>query len=233
MGFTKQKTVTVSAVDFLASEAICHAEFEHGKTHWLVQVVPDTDAFNPREDFDHAWTWATTRNAGYSDKGAMDIDDWNYMEKAEKEQYLYYPLGLLRHSGDTLYVGAKEHWADYGGWDSGCMGVAYMTKRKAIQEFGCTWKNGEVIKQGTKLTPKVREKAFARLKSEVVEMNMYLHDEIYGVIITCLETEDNDSCWGFYCDGRKEIGQRVKELLPRGMTGEAEEAVVNALEWKW
>jgi hypothetical protein len=233
MSFTKQKTITVSAEDFLDRDAICHAEFKHDNKHWLVQVVPDTDVENPREEFDHAWTWTTTRNAGYSDKGVMDTDDWSDMEKAEKEKYIYYPLGLLRHSGDTLYVGSGDHWADPGGWDSGCMGVAYMTKKKAVQEFGCTWKNGEVIKQGAKLTRKVREKAFARLKSEVAEMNMFLHGEVYGVIVTCLETEDNDSCWGFYCDGRKEIGQCVKDMLPGSMPGEAEDAVVNSLEWKW
>jgi hypothetical protein len=189
------------------------------------------DAFNPREDFAHVWTWATTRNAGYSDKGAMDVNDWHDMEKAEK--YICYPPGLLRHSGDALYVGAEEHWADYGGWDSGCMGVAYMTKKKAVQEFGCTWKNGEVVKQGVKLTKKAREKAFACLKAEVAEMNTYLHGEVYGVIGTCLETEDSDICWGLYCDGKKEIEQRVKDLLPRGMAGEAEDAVVDALEWEW
>jgi hypothetical protein len=233
MGFTKQKTITVAAEDFLERDAVCHAEFEHDKKHWLVQVVQDTDVSNPREDFDYAWTWVTTRGAGYSDKGAMDMDDWHDMEKAEKEKYIYYPLGLLRHSGDTLYAGSGNHWADPGGWDSGCMGVACMTKKKAVREFGSVWKNGEVVKQGVKLTKKIREKAFACLKAGVAEMNMYLHGEVYGVIVTCLETEDNDSCRGFYCKDREEIEQCVKDILPRGMTGEAEDAVVYALEWKW
>jgi hypothetical protein len=223
----------VSAEDFLDKDAVCHAEFEHDKKHWLVQVVPDMDAFNPREDLDHAWTWTTTERAGYSDKGAMDIDDWYDMEKAEREKYIAYPLALLRHSGDTIYVGSGEHWADPGGWDSGCMGVAYITKKKAVHEWGCVWKHGEVVKQGVKLTKKVREKAFACLKAEVAEMNMFLHGEVYGVIVTCLETEEDDSCWGFYCDSRKDIERCVKELLPNGMASEAEEAVVNALEWKW
>ncbi|MDR1073822.1 MAG: hypothetical protein LBL45_09145 [Treponema sp.] len=92
MGFTKRKTIVVSAEDFLDKDEVCHAEFEHNRKRWLVQVAPDMDALNLREDFDHAWTWATTRNAGYSDKGAMDVDDWRDMEKAEKEKYVYYPL---------------------------------------------------------------------------------------------------------------------------------------------
>jgi hypothetical protein len=207
MGFTKQKTITVSAEDFLEKDAVCHTEFEHDKKHWLVQVVPDTDACSPREMFDHTWTWTTTRNAGYSDKGAIGIDDWRSMEKAEWEKYISYPLSLLRHSGDTIYVGSGKLRSDPEGWDSGCMGVAYMTKKKLVQEFGSTRKNGEIIKQGTKLTKKVLEKGVARLKAEVVEMNMYLHGEVYGVIVTCLETEDNDSCWGFTAtDERRSSG---------------------------
>jgi hypothetical protein len=233
MGFAKEKTVTVSAEDFLDKDAVCHAEFEHDRKHYLVQVVPDMDATNPREEFDHAWAWATTPGAGYSDKGAMDIDDWHDMEKAEREQYLAYPLGLMRHSGDTIYVGSGEHWADSGGWDSGCMGVAYITKKQALREWGGTWKNGDIVKQGVRLTRKVREQAFACLKSEVEEMNMFIHGEVYGVIVTCLETEDDESCWGFYCDGRKEICRCVKDMLPNGMTKEVEEKVIGGLEWAW
>jgi hypothetical protein len=233
MGFTRQKTIDVSAEDFLRRDAVCYAEFEHDTKHYLVQVVPDMNAPNPREEFDHAWTWVTTRNAGYSDKGAMGINDWHYMEKAEREKYIFYPLGLLRHSEDTLYVGSGEHWADSGGWDPGCVGVAYMTKEKAIHEWGCTWKNGEIIKQGLRLTKKVQERAFECLKAEVAEMNMFIHGEVYGVIVTCLETEEEDSCWDFYCGSREDTRQCVKDMLPNGMTAKAEEAVVNALEWKW
>jgi hypothetical protein len=155
------------------------------------------------------------------------------MEKAEREKYLAYPLGLLRHSGDMIYVGSGEHRADPGGWDSGCMGAAYITKKEAIQKWGSVWKNGECIKPGARLTKKVREKAFKCLKAEVEEMNMFLHGDIYGVIVTCLETEENDSCWGYYCDGRADICRCIKDLLPNGMTGEAEDSVIDALEWRW
>jgi hypothetical protein len=233
MGFTKQKTITVSAEDFLEKDCVCYAEFKHGGKHYLVQVVPDTDLLSPREEYGHEWTWTTGRNAGYSDKGAMDIDAWHDMKKAEREKYLAYPLGLLRHSGDTLYVGSKAHWADPGGWDSGCMGVAYIEKKKAAHAWGSVWKNGEIVKQGTRLSKKVRKEALECLKSEVEEMNMYLHGEVYGVIVICLETEADDSCWGFYCDSRGEIEQVVKRVLPYGMTAEEENAVAEALEWRW
>jgi hypothetical protein len=233
MGFTKQKTITVSAEDFLDSNHVCHAEFEHNGKHYLVQVVPDIDLFSPREGDHHEWKWTTGRNAGYSARGAMSIDAWHGMKKAEREKYLAYPLGLLRHSGDTLYVGSKEHWADPGGWDSGCMGVAYIEKKKAARAWDGTLKNGEIVKQGTRLTKKVRKEALECLKAEVKEMNMYLRGEVYGVIVTCLETEADDSCWGFYCDGRGEIEQAVRRVLPKGMTAEEKNAVIEALDWEW
>jgi hypothetical protein len=108
-----------------------------------------------------------------------------------------------------------------------------MTKSRALREFGGIWKNGECVKKANRFTKKVRKEAFERLKSEVVEMNMYIHGEVYGVIITCLETEEDDSCWGFYCDGREELCRCVKYLLPRDMTGDAETAVIESLEWAW
>jgi hypothetical protein len=234
MGFTKQKTITVSADDFIQLDAVCYAEFEHEAKYYLVQVVPDMDAVNPREDFDHEWTWTTTQNAGYSDSGAMRLGYWHDMEKAEREKYIAYPLSLLRHSGDTVYVGKNEHWSDPGGWDSGCMGIAYIPKKKAVQVWGSKYKNGEIVRQGTRLTKKVKQRAFECLKAEVAEMNAFLHNDVYGVMFTCLETEeDYESCWGFYCDDRDEMCRHVKEVLPAGMADEELNAVIESLEWKW
>jgi hypothetical protein len=231
VGFTKEKTVTVSAEDFLESDAVAHAEFEHDGLHYLIQVEPYTDAPNPRMDWDHAWTWATTRGAGYSDKEAVSLDDWEAMGKAEKAQYLYYPLGLLRHSGDTVYVGAGAHPHDPGGWDSGCMGVAYITKEDAMKEWGSVWKNGELVKEAKRLSKRARERAFAGLKGEVEEMNMWLCGQVYGILLVCLETEEQESSWGCYCENKQSIAEYARELLPAGMTKEAEDAVLDALEW--
>jgi hypothetical protein len=232
MSFTKEKTVVVSAKDFLEEGAFCHAEFEHEQKHYLVQVVPDYGASNPREEYDPIWTWATTRGANYSDKGAMDPDEWLGMGKAEREKYLAFPLGLLRHSGDTLYVGSGGHWSDQAGWDSGCVGVAYVTKEQALREWGSVWKNGELVRQGKRLSRRARERALRSLQAEVKEMNMFLHGEVCGVIATCLETENSDSCWGYYYDSREGIASIIKDMLPDGMTEAEKDVVISALEWE-
>jgi hypothetical protein len=226
MGFAKEKTVEVCAEDFLRDDLVCHAEFEHGGKRYVVQVVRDRDVENPRLYFDHAWTWATTRGAGYSDKGAMSLSAWDDMDKEEREQYLCYPLGLYRHGGDHVYVGGGAY---LDAWDSGQMGVAYITKEEALAAFGGRGKIGESFKPAKRLTKQVREKALAGLKSEVEEMNCFLHGDVYGVIVTDFDLEDDESCWGFYCADDKEIGACVMDMLPGDMTKEAKQSVVNNL----
>lgn len=225
MGFVKLKTVEVSAADFLWGDAVCHAEFEHDGAHYLIQAGRDSDERDPREEWDHAWTWTTTLNAGYSDKDAIDVDDWSDMDPKEAKQYLCYPLALYRHSGDVIYLGAKDHWADPGGWDSGQMGLAYITKKRAIAEWG---------KEGAKrLTKNIKDAALKCLKAEVAEMNAWLQGDVYGVELVNLETEERESCWGHYCDSREELLRALRELLPSGMTAKEESAVLENLEWTW
>jgi hypothetical protein len=222
MGFVKEETAMAPAKDFLWKGAVCHAEFEHDGAHYLIQAATDEDVGNPREEFDHAWVWAATSGAGCGDKWAMSLDDWSDMSQAEKELYLSYPLGLLRHSGDTVYIGDKDHWSDPGGWDSGQMGVAYMTKKEAVAAWG--------KKGATRLTEKIRKAAYECLREEVNEMNCWLHGEVYGVGVTLLETGWEDSLWGHYCDSREALWQAMRQLLPDGMT-EEEETVADSMEW--
>jgi hypothetical protein len=225
VGFVKEKTIEVAAKDFLWKRAVCHAEFEHNGSHYLVQAAREEDAENPRREWDHAWTWSTTRGAGYSDEGAIDIDDWEDMEPKEREQYLWHPLALYRHGGDVIYVGDNDHWADPGGWDSGQMGVAHIEKKKALAEWG---KEGSV-----RLTKKIKDASLACLKSEVEEMNMWLQGDVYGVSVIELETEEEESCWGHYCANREELTRAMRELMPLGMTEKQEKAVLEDLEWEW
>jgi hypothetical protein len=223
MGFTKEKVITVSAKDFLQKNAVCHAEFEHDGLHYLIQAMSDDDAENPREDDSSCWTWTTTTGAGYRDKGAMSLDAWEEMEKADKERYLWRPLGLYRHSGDAIYVGSGEHVMDPGGWDSGCMGVAYITKKDAIDVWGDVG--------ALRLTKKIQEAALRGLQAEVEEMNMWLLNQVYGVSCVLLETEQTWDCWGYRCSDRAELKRCMRDHLPDGMTEEAMDAVLAGLEW--
>jgi hypothetical protein len=179
-----------------------------------VQVVPDMDAENPREWGDPLWTWAATEGAGYSDKGAMTLseieeykltgrEDHAGPSNAFKKEYLVFPLYLYRHSGDCVSVSDEMFRAfDSEGFDSGCMEVAYLSRKKVCKDFA--WK---------RLTKKRVQRLFEYLKGEVAEMNAWLRGDVYGVKVTELESEKEDSVWGYYCPEREDIGEIVRENL--------------------
>jgi hypothetical protein len=218
MQFTKQKAITVTTDDFIEKAAICYAAYAYKGKHYLIQAVYDSAPFNPREELGNTWTWQAD-GAGYSDENAMSLDAWRSMSKAERDKYIYYPLGLLRHSGDTLYVGSHNHWADPDGWDSGCIGVAYMAKAEAVSLWG-----------EKRYTKRVRERALDGLKEEVAEMNEYLGGGAYGIMLTCLETEECDSCWGYY-DGSECVSGNIQCFLPFDMSENKRNAIIKRLQW--
>jgi hypothetical protein len=81
-------------------------------------------------------------------------------------------------------------------WDSGQSGFVYTTREKAVKEFG-----------KKRLTKAVIEKTLNRLRSEVEAFDQYLTGDVYGFIVERVirdgdgdevDTEELDSCWGFY-----------------------------------
>jgi hypothetical protein len=205
MAWSKKKEITVIVDDFIEKDALFHAEFKNkdGKP-CLVQVVPDTDTGNPREEYDHLFKWSTTSGAGYTDKDAMSLEEIERKPSRKfLEEYIVFPLYLYRHSGDVLSTScARFRMADLQGWDSGCMGIAYLEKKRVLSEYG--WK---------KLTKARHNKLYEYLKGEVEEMNAYISGSVYGVIVTELESEQSDSCWGYICSEKKDVESAVFDML--------------------
>ena len=90
------------------------------------------------------------------------------------------PLGLLDHSGITMYVGGGSHWIDSQGWDSGTVGFIYDTK-KGREECGTDPEHVE-----------------ACLRGEVQTYDDALTGNVRGYVVEDAEGEHVDSCWGFY-----------------------------------
>lgn len=86
------------------------------------------------------------------------------------------PVGLLDHSGLTIYAGGGPHWSDSAGWDSGTVGVIYDTP-ESREETGVP-------------LDKIEE----ALRSEIEEYDKYLRGEIYGFVVGDDDLED--SCGG-------------------------------------
>jgi hypothetical protein len=219
MGFMKEKTIVVGAEDFVKADALNWAEYEHEGLHYVVQVAPDRDCPYPRNDRDTVWTWTRGVSECFDDdRDALSLDDWDGMDAKTKEKYLWRLLGVrdsYHHNTDTVYV-AKSAFTDKeaANWVGArgqvtFSGVAYVLKKDAV--------NAVTGKKGGKFTEYVKEKAFQYLDDEVSEANLWLHGEVYGCIVTCIETEEEESCWGFLCDDWKEMKARVKEMIPEGV----------------
>ena len=116
------------------------------------------------------------------------------------------PLGLIDHSGISMYVGAGAHFADPGGWDSGIVGLIFDTpERRAV-----CWGDD----------PADPEKIEAALRSEVEVYDQYLRGEVYGAVYekryvwtredgeTRREWEQEESVWGILgYDGAPEVAR--------------------------
>lgn len=87
------------------------------------------------------------------------------------------PVGLIDHSGISVYVGGGAHACDPGGWDSGTVGVIFDTP-ESREETGVP-------------LDKVEE----ALKSEIEVYDLYVRGEVYGYRVGADRVED--SCFGF------------------------------------
>jgi hypothetical protein len=161
--------------------------FEHAG--FTIELHQDTDPESPR-----GWCNATEMVCWH---GRYDLGDRqpNSTERDALERgglpllerYLrlvegvvaFRPLGLIDHSGISMYVGGGAHWSDSAGWDSGTVGFAYVTKDRA-DELGVP-------------DP---EKA---IEVEVQTYDNYLTGRVAGYLLR--DNEDTfGGCWGFYPD---------------------------------
>ena len=92
------------------------------------------------------------------------------------------PLYLYEHSGITISTGPFSC-----PWDSGMVGIIYMTREQILEQFG-----------GKLLTKKKRHQAQELMKDEVHEYDQYLTGDIYGYVVTDPNGDEVDSCWGFF-----------------------------------
>jgi hypothetical protein len=91
-------------------------------------------------------------------------------------------VGLIDHSGISMYVGAGAHRHDPGGWDSGQVGVIFDTTETRKK---CGMENAAL------------EDIERALRAEVNAYDQFLRGEVYCYTITDPAGEHLDSCCGF------------------------------------
>jgi hypothetical protein len=122
-----------------------------------------------------------------------DYNNWEEMKKAiqkEENTAVILPLYLYDHSGISISTGAFSCR-----WDSGQIGFIFISKEKAIQEFG-----GKIV------TAKLKERLVRILEGEVETYDQYVRGEVYGFQIVDEYDDIVDSCYGFYGNSHKESG---------------------------
>jgi len=162
----------------------------------VAHIYPDHD---PQYDFDTLGTITYNAHArtvvGVVPKTAEE--DAEIARGVRTGKYIGVPIWAYVHSGSTVRAAMENPFSCP--WDSGRSGWVYVTKERALKEYG------------RKLTSK---KFLARVRqqliSEVEVFDMYLRGDVWGYEI---EHHGNsiDSCWGWY--GYDDLEKEVESLL--------------------
>lgn len=183
-----------------------------------LRVLQDSSADSPR-DWDNLGTMICFhRRYDLGDKhnySSDDYDSWEEMKKAiqkEENTAVILPLYLYDHSGISISTGAFSCR-----WDSGQIGFIFVSKEKALQEFG-----GKIV------TAKLKEKLERILEGEVETYDQYVRGEVYGFQIVDEDDNHIDSCYGFY--GTDFATNGMLDYIDHTLLGVAEGEVLALLE---
>lgn len=185
----------------------------------------DHDPINPRKDYDHAATMVCFHgryNLGddhdYNnpdhaiedicglDTDDLERDDFDATEALNAAPIYWLPLYLYDHSGITMNTTGFSC-----PWDSGQVGIIYVTKEQADKEWPL--QDGETEDQR-------KERILNYLRGEVAEYDQYLTGDVYFYRIESIDPDEDgdfeyhDSCHGFYGDdAAREAGREAIEAF--------------------
>lgn len=144
-------------------------------------LVQDSDCSSPREN-DNLGVMACFHSRytiGDKDHGLSQEE----VQEAVKTAFVALPVYLMDHSGLSF---STKSFNDP--WDSGCVGAIFVTKEKAMKEYG-------------NLSDETKEIIRGVLIAEVETYNQWQSGDCYGIVAEHYDADreqvDEDSCWGF------------------------------------
>lgn len=169
------------------NDYIAHKET---KGEFTLRIIGDDDCENPYTNYDcltDLVTWH--RRMDFSTKERVFDSPQAVVDAFKEGDIVYYaPLYAYEHSGITVRLGDRNAYPFNCPWDSGLLGMVFVTKHKARKE----WPN---------LRNRTLWLACARTaKYEVKNFDDYLTNNCYGYTITNGDGDVVDSCWGFLGD---------------------------------
>ena len=170
----------------------------HSRVPGLVaHIYPDRD---PHYDFDTLGTITYAAHArtvvGVVPKTAEE--DAEIAKDVRDGKAIGLPVWAYVHSGATVKAALENPFSCP--WDSGRSGWVYVTKERALKEYGRKLTS-------KKFLARVRE----QLISEVEVFDMYLSGDVWGYEIVQDGIVVIDSCWGWY--GYDDLEKEVESLL--------------------
>ena len=180
----------------------------------FINIFPDEDAPNPREEFDSLGTMVCFhRRYNLGDRHEFHAPD-EFAAFLKEEKPICLPLYLFDHSGITISTRSERFRAcDPQGWDWGMLGYIYVTKENVRTEYGVK-----------RVTRKILDKVAKLLLAEVEEYDHYLTGNVYGYEITKGERQAGeviDSCWGFLGYPEDDVIAAAKAVIDQIIIREA------------
>lgn len=168
-----------------------------------LDIVLDENTCNPRDEYDHACTfffYHRRYTLGDEKPYIFNHFDGSLEELEELIEKEYKPVVMKKvymydHSGITINTTGFSC-----PWDSGVIGIAFLSREKALENYGVK-----------RITKSIKERAGKLLDGEIKEYDAYLSGDVYGFRLYKVddngnEIEEIDSCYGFYGDNVKENG---------------------------
>lgn len=138
------------------------------------------------------------------DDNFHDWDEMEYHIRNNEDGVVILPLYLYDHSGLRIKT------SPFGcSWDSGKVGFIYTTTKR-IQDMGILQGSGDGLLDDES-NDQFKERIKLYLQGEVEVYDQYLSGDVYGFKLMEKGIEDDDtdeidSCWGFFGDDIRENG---------------------------
>jgi hypothetical protein len=151
-----------------------------------VNVYIDEYPESPRE-WDNMWQWVSNHRRIDLNESPFDLDYVAEHHDELSEQYIIVPVYMYDHSGIALSLESFVGRTPHAEWDSGVGFFAMVSKKRLRNEYGVEQVTGDAI-----------ERAINVLRGEIETYGAYLNGEVYGWVETDENSDDVDSCWGYY-----------------------------------
>lgn len=163
---------------------------------FTVEVVYDPEPMNPCQAWDLLGTVALDKHMprGRYNFGNEHLDSTRLREIGLSEDYIKLPIFLYDHSGITINTSGFSCT-----WDSGCVGLIYVSREKALKEYSVE-----------RIDPAVLARVLDLLRAEIETLDRYLTGQVFGFRVLDPEGEEIDSCYGYY--------GTVDECMAEGMS---------------